>query len=75
MHISVRHDIFYYFASGVLNIKNEEKKIDFVAHFHKVFRPRLLTPFDLRFAPNERPHRLSYLSKTALLVLILEKLA
>ena len=59
MHISVRHDIFYYFASGVLNIKNEEKKIAFVAHFHKVFRPRLLTPFDLRFAPNERPHRLS----------------
>ena len=48
MHISVRHDIFYYFASGVLNIKNEEKKIAFVAHFHKVFRPRPLKLSDLR---------------------------
>ena len=47
MHISVRHDIFYNFSSGVINVKNKEKKKFFVAHFYKVFRPRPLTPFDL----------------------------
>ena len=48
MHISVRHDIFYDFSSGIINVKNKEKKTIFVAHFHKVFKPRPLTSFDLR---------------------------
>ena len=26
MHISVRHDIIYNFSSGVINVKNKEKK-------------------------------------------------
>ena len=47
MHISVRHDIFYNFSSGVINVKNKEKNPAFVAHFHKVFRPHPLMPFDL----------------------------
>ena len=43
MHISVRHDVIYNFSSGVINVKNKEKKIFFVAHFHKVFRaPQVL---------------------------------
>ena len=25
MHISVRHDIFYNFSSGIANVKNKEK--------------------------------------------------
>ena len=48
MHIIVRHDIFYNFSSGVVSVKNKEKKSFFVAHFHKVFRPRPLSPFDSR---------------------------
>ena len=49
MHISVRHDIFYNLSNGVINVENKEKKPRFfVAHFHKVFRPCPLRPFDLR---------------------------
>ena len=46
MHISVRHDIFLNFSSGVINVKNKEKKLLFVAHLHEVFKLRFLTPFD-----------------------------
>ena len=36
--------------------RKQKKKKVFVAHFHKAFRPRPLTAFDLppSFAPNER---------------------
>ena len=47
MHISVRHGIFYNFSSDAINDENKDKKPVFLAHFHKVFRPRPLTPFDL----------------------------
>ena len=47
MHISIRHDIFYNFSSTVINVENKEKNPFFIAYFHKVFRPCLLTPFDL----------------------------
>ena len=47
MHIIARHDIFYKFSSSVINVKNKEKEIFFVAHFHNVFRQHLLTPIDL----------------------------
>ena len=47
MHVSVRHDIFYNFSSGVINVKNKEKNPILVAHFRKVFRPHPLTPLDL----------------------------
>ena len=47
MHIIVRHDLFYIFLSGVINVENKEKSV-FAAHFHKVFRSRLLAHFDLR---------------------------
>ena len=47
MHISVRHDMFYKFSIGVINVENKEKRPIFVAHFRKVFRPRPLRPFDL----------------------------
>ena len=55
MHISVRHDIFCNFSSGVINVKNKDKKPFFAAHFHKVLMPRPLTPFDYTssFAPNK----------------------
>ena len=54
MHISVRHDIF---SSGVINVKNKEKKLFFVAHLHEVFRLRFLTPFDSRskFCAKRKP--------------------
>ena len=77
MHISVRHCTFYNFSRGVINVKNKDKKPYYVAHFHKVFRPHPLTVFDLRikrFAPNERSYRVTYFLKTAVSVLILEKL-
>ena len=45
IHISVRHDIFYNFSSGVKNIENKKKSF-FVVHFHKLFRQRPLMPFD-----------------------------
>ena len=48
MHISVRHDILYNFSSGVIDVKNKEKKTFFVTHFLKFFRPGPLTPFHLR---------------------------
>ena len=48
MHISVRHDIFYNFSSGVKNVENKEKKPFFVGHFHKFLRLHPLTPFDSR---------------------------
>ena len=56
IHISVSHDHFYNFSSGVINV--ERKKTFFVAYFH-VFRPRFLTPFDLhhKFVSHERPNR------------------
>ena len=47
MHISVRHDMFYKFPIGVINVENKEKRPVFVAHFRKVFRSRPLPPFDL----------------------------
>ena len=47
MLISVGHDIFYNFSSGVINAKHKGKNPFFVAHFHKVFRPRPLIPFDV----------------------------
>ena len=77
MHISVRHCTFYNFSRGVINVENNDKKPYFVAHFQNIFRPRPLTAFDLRlncFAPNERSYRVTYFLKTAVLVLILEKL-
>ena len=77
MHISVRHCTFYNFSRSIINVKNKDKRPYFVAHFHKVFRPRPLTVFDLRlkhFAPNERSYRVTYFLKTAVSVLILEKL-
>ena len=43
MNISVRHDIFYNFSSGVINGENKGK-LFFVAHIHKVFRQSPLTP-------------------------------
>ena len=46
MHISVRHDTFYNFSSGVISVENKENNPFFVTHFHNVFRPRPLTPFD-----------------------------
>ena len=50
--------------------KIKRKKKFFAAHFHKDFRPR--APINApSFAPSERPHRVM---KTAILVLILEKL-
>ena len=48
MHISVRHNIFYNFSYGVINVENKKKNSFFVVHFHKVFRPRPLMHFDLR---------------------------
>ena len=58
MHISVRHDIFYNFSSGVINVENKEKKrvlqpifIRFLGHTllpHLIYAPS--------FAPNERPY-------------------
>ena len=30
MHISVRHDIFYNFPSGVIDVENKEKKTRFL---------------------------------------------
>ena len=48
MHTSVRHDVFYNFSSRVTNVENKDKKPFFIVHFHKVLRPRPLTPFDLR---------------------------
>ena len=48
MHITVTHDIFYNFSSGVINVENKGKKQFFVAHFHKVLRPCPLAFFDLR---------------------------
>ena len=76
IHISVSHDHFYNFSSGVITVENKEKKTFFAAYFH-VFRPRFLTPFDLhhKFVSDERPNKVKQLLKTALLVLILEKLA
>ena len=77
MHISVRHCTFYNFSRSIINVKNKDKRPYFVAHFHKVFRPRPLTVFDLRlkrFAPNERSYRVTYFLKSAVSVLILEKL-
>ena len=60
MHISVRHDIFCNFSSCVINVENKDKKPFFVSHFHKVLRPRPLTPFVYAssFAPNEMPETL-----------------
>ena len=77
MYISVTHYTFYNFSRGVINVENKDKKPYFVAHFRKVFRPRPLTPFNLRlkrFAPNERSYRVTYFLKRAVSVLILEKL-
>ena len=48
MHVILRHDIFYNFSSGVINVESQVKNPFFVAHVHKVFRPCPLTPFDLR---------------------------
>ena len=61
MHISKRHDIFYNFSSGVINVKNKEKVNFFVAHFHKVFRLHPPTPIDYApsFAPNGSPYRVT----------------
>ena len=58
MHISLRHNIFYNFSSGVINVENKDKKPFFAAHFHKVLMPHPLTPFDYTssFAPNERSY-------------------
>ena len=48
MDISVRHDIFYNFSSGIINVKNKEKNLFFfTAHFRKVFIPCPLTSIDL----------------------------
>ena len=77
MYINVTRCTFYNFSRGVINVENKNKKSHFVAHFHKVFRPRLLTLFNLRlkrFAPNERSYRVTYFLKSAVSVLILEKL-
>ena len=60
MYLSVTHCTFYSFSRGVINVENKDKKSYFVAHFHKVFRPHSLTPFNLRlkrFAPNDRSYR------------------
>ena len=46
MFISVRHDKFYNFSSDLINVKNKEKTA-FEAHFHKLYRPRPLTPSNL----------------------------
>ena len=77
MYISVTHCTFYNFSKGEINFENKDKKPYFVAHFHKVFNPRSLTPFNLhlkRFSPNERSYRVKYFLKSAVSVLILKKL-
>ena len=37
MHVSVRHDLFYNFSSGVMNVKNKEKKLVFCSPLSKGF--------------------------------------
>ena len=60
MDISVRHDIFYNFSSGVINVKNKEKNLFFLLPifirflFHALWRPSIYAP---SFVPNERPCR------------------
>ena len=46
MHISVIHDIFYHFSSGVMNVENKENNPLFVTHYCKVFIPCPLTLLD-----------------------------
>ena len=48
-----------FFYSNVINVEN--KKGAFVAHFHKAFRSRSLSPsgYASNFAPNERPHKVT----------------
>ena len=47
MHINVRDDTCYDFSSDITNVKNKERIVS-VVHFHKAFRLRSLTLFDLR---------------------------
>ena len=75
MYISERHGIFYNFSSSAINVKNKDKEPFFIAHFHKVFRPRPLTPFDLHFKFCTKWKALSsYIILEPVLVLILDKL-
>ena len=37
MHVSVRHDLFYNFSSGVMNVKNKEKNPVFCSPLSKGF--------------------------------------
>ena len=46
MHISGRYDVFNDFQSDVIHVENKENNSFFVTHFHIVFRPYPLTPFD-----------------------------
>ena len=51
MHISVRHDIFYNFSSGVIDVENKDTFIGYGLR-----RPSI---YASSFAPNERPYRVT----------------
>ena len=46
MHINVRHDIFYNFSSGVINVENKEKTHFLQPIFVRCLVPHPLMPFD-----------------------------